>query len=132
MSVLSGPDLFDPNVPPVKFNNSTDVDISSLKVAYFTDNGIVKPTQDIVDVILRAVKFLSSIGMKVEEARPIGIEKTFKLHWQPFFTMCDGGKNVSRFLEKFPDYQVSQLRKQYHEDAKQLKLYKLFTFTPPP
>ncbi len=122
MSVLSGPDLFDPNVPPVKFNNSTDFDISSLKVAYFTDNGIVKPTQDIVDVILKAVKFLSSIGMNVEEARPIDIEKTFELHWQPFFTMCDGGKTVSRFLEELPDYQVSKLRKQYHEDAKQCNL----------
>lgn len=122
LSVLSGPDQCDPSAPPVMMNNPTHIDISKLKIAYFTDNGIVTPTQDIIDVTLSAVKTLADLGASVEEARPQDIEKTFELHWQPFFTLCDGGETVSHFLDKLSTDQISPLRKQYNKDAKKYNL----------
>ena len=122
LSILSGPDQFDPGAYPIPFRNPNDVDITRLKVAYFTNNGIVTPTQDIIDVTINAAKTLADFGMHVEEARPKDIEKTFELHWQPFFTMCDGGETVNRFLEQLPDDKISPLRKQYNHDAKKYHL----------
>lgn len=122
LSVLSGPDGIDPDIPPVTMNNSYEVKLSQLKVAYFTDNGIVTPTQDVIDAVLSAVRVLANMGAKVEEARPHNIEKTFELHWEPFFTMCDGGNSVSECLKTVPHNKISPLRQQYNQDAKRINL----------
>lgn len=122
LSVLSGPDTFDPNVPPVTIGNPDDIDIGKLKIAYFTDNGIVTPSQDIMDATLQAVRVLADAGAIVEEARPCNIERTFELHWEPFFTLCDGGESVSGFLNSLPESQISPLRKQFHKDARKYSL----------
>lgn len=118
LSVLSGPDAFDPASPPVVIGNPFEVDVSQLKIAYFTDNGIVTPSKDIVETTLNAVRVLADLGAKVEEARPENIERTFELHWEPFFTMCDGGESVNGFLKGLSDNMISPLRKQFNRDAK--------------
>ena len=125
LSVISGPDQFDPGAAPIAFTPLSAVDFSKLKIAYFTDNGIVKPTQDIVEATLNAVRVLSDMGATVEEAKPLGIEKTFELHWQPFFTQCDGGETVNDCLKTVPENKISALRKQFNNDAKK---YNLTTF----
>ncbi|CEK10660.1 amidase [Legionella hackeliae] len=122
LSVLSGPDGFDPGAPPVVLRNPSEVDIRQLKVAYFTDNGIVTPNKDIVNATLSAVSALADLGAFVEEARPPNIERTFELHWEPFFTLCDGGETVADILKKLRDDQISPLRKQFNLDAQQCHL----------
>lgn len=122
LSVLCGPDGIDPGCPPVVLGDLTRVNISRLKIAYFTDNGITKPSQDIIDATLNAVHFFADLGAQVEEARPEGIEKTFELHWEPFFTRCDGGDSVSKVFKNLPLDQVSPLRLQFNQDAKKYHL----------
>lgn len=122
LSVLSGPDAFDPFSPPVATGDPQAVDISRLKVAYFTDNGIVTPSRDIIEATLKAVSTLADLGAKVEEAKPQNIERTFELHWEPFFTLCDGGENVNEVLKSLPDNKISPLRKQFNYDAKKYNL----------
>ncbi len=118
LSVMSGPDTLDPNTPPVSLGNPNTVDISQLKVAYFMDNGIVTPTQEIMDATHRAAQVLAEMGATIEEVRPPNIERTYELHWEPFFTMCDGGATVRNFLKDIPDERISALRQQFHQDAK--------------
>lgn len=122
LSVLSGPDEFDPGAPPVQMGKPSDVDISRLKIAYFTHNGIVAPHQDIIDTTLEAVQVLAKLGARVEEARPEGIEKTFELHWEPFFTMCDAGESVASFTKKLSSDKISPLRKKFNSDAQKYDL----------
>lgn len=122
LSVLSGPDAFDPTSPPVVIGNPFEVDVSQLRIAYFTDNGIVTPSKDIVEATLDAVRVLADLGAKVEEARPENIEKTFELHWEPFFTLCDGGESVNGFLKSLSATKISPLRKQFNLDAKKYNL----------
>lgn len=122
LSVLSGPDTFDPNVPPVMIGNPDDIDIGKLKIAYFTDNGIVTPSQDIMDATLQAVQVLADAGAIIEEARPCNIERTLELHWEPFFTLCDGGEGVRGFLASLPYSHISPLRQQFHNEAKKYNL----------
>jgi amidase len=117
LSVLSGPDKCDPNVPPVTLGDFANVDIGQLKVAYFTDNGIVSASKDIEQAVLDAAAILAEHGAKVEEVRPKNIEKSFKYHWETFFTLADGGETVQSFVQSLPEEKISFLRKIFHHNA---------------
>ena len=43
LEIISGPDQVDPYVVPVPIKNSSQVDPAMLKIAFFTDNGLVSP-----------------------------------------------------------------------------------------
>ncbi|KTD54678.1 amidase [Legionella santicrucis] len=122
LSVLSGPDEFDPTSPPITIGNPFKVDVNTLKIAYFIDNGIVTPSKDIIDATLNAVRVLADLGAKIEEARPENIENTFELHWEPFFTLCDAGETVNSFLRGLSINNISPLRMQFNQDAKKYHL----------
>ncbi len=122
LSILSGPDGLDPGAHPVALGSPSQVNISQLRVAYFTDNGIVTPQPEVIAATLNAVRILADLGAKVEEVRPPGIEKTFELHWEPFFTLCDGGENVNAVFNNLPANKISALRQQFNKDAKQYQL----------
>jgi amidase len=75
------------------------VSLSSLKVAFHTDNGILTPTPGTQDVVRKAAAALSEAGAVVEEARPPGIEESFDLAISIYF--ADGGAAVRRLLQKW-------------------------------
>ncbi len=122
LPVLSGPDGIDPTIPSVPLESVVPLNFRRLKVAYFTNNGIVTPSQDIIDAVLRAAKVFADLGAAVEEARPLGIEKTFELHWEPFFDMCDGGASVMNMTATLASDKISPLRKKFYERAKKINL----------
>jgi amidase len=117
LHVMMGADGVDPNAPPVSLPQYRDIDFSQLKVAYFTDNGIVSPTQDIQNAVRDAAILLGDLGANVSEARPVNIERTFELHWEPFFTQCDGGISVLAPFASLAQEQISPLRRQFNRDA---------------
>lgn len=116
LPILSGTDGYDPNVAPVKIQDPNSVDISKLKIAYYTDDGASTPTKDIQEVVKKAAKFFESLGAEVVEDRPKGIERTYELHWEIFFLFGDGGKSVKESLPLSTD-QLSSLRKQFEQQA---------------
>lgn len=123
LNVLSGPDGIDPGAAaPVNIGNPNNIDIKNLKIAYFTDNGIVTPSKDIINAVLDAVSIFADSGAAVIEDRPENIERTFELHWEPFFTMCDGGQTVSKPFNNLKNDEISSLRKQFNYDAKTYNL----------
>jgi amidase len=81
LPLISGPDGLDPNLLPIPVPHASKVDIGSLRVAYYTDNGIVSCTSDTVSCVQEAVLALKDIGVnKCDEVRPPGIEKTLDLY----------------------------------------------------
>jgi amidase len=48
LAIIAGPDGKDPYTYPVSFGAPTRVDLTELKIAYYTDNGIVTPTQETI------------------------------------------------------------------------------------
>lgn len=118
LTILSGPDQFDPDTFPVNIKPVHDLELKKLKIAYFTDNGIATPSQNIKDATLKAVSILEDLGAIVHEARPKHIEKTLELHWQPFFQLCDGGETVNQICDTLDSGQISSLRQQFNRDAK--------------
>lgn len=76
LPVISGTDGVDPSAIPMPPSDPAAVQMKHLRAAFFTDNGIAKPTDEIAEVVRAAAKALEDAGLPVEEARPEGIEQS--------------------------------------------------------
>ncbi|HTE41849.1 MAG TPA: amidase, partial [Steroidobacteraceae bacterium] len=71
LPIIAGPDNIDPSIYPVAIGSTTDVEVSSLRIAYYTDNGSpVKPTPETVVAVERAAKYFESLGARVVQDAP--------------------------------------------------------------
>ena len=96
LPIIAGPDWRDPAVVPMPLGDESAVDLKRLRVAFHTDNGILAPTPETVEVVRKAARVLSDARMKVDEARPAGIEQTFDLIAGLFG--ADGGASLQMLL----------------------------------
>jgi amidase len=124
LPILSGVDAFDPDTVPVNLLDPNTVDISRLKIAYYMDDGCSTPTKDIQDTVLKAAQFFAAAGAEVVEDKPIGIERTYELHWEMYFLFGDSGRSVKDQLSSLKPNDISPLRKQFHSQAYALELDK--------
>jgi amidase len=70
LRVISGPDGEDPHIPPVALREASSVAVSTLRVAWFADNGIRAPTAETADAVRAAVDALASAGATCEHRVP--------------------------------------------------------------
>ena len=94
--VLQGPDGIDPYAPPVSLIPVPL--LKTLRIAYFTDNGISPVTQEIQSLVKEAAHSIKEDVAKVEEKRPLCIDKTFELHWSTFLG-GDRGEGMKQYLK---------------------------------
>ena len=99
LPIIAGVDWRDPAVVPMLLGDPKRVDLKSLQIAYYTDNGIMSPTPETVKVVQRTAKALSDAGMTVEEACPHGIEQTFSICNGLFASATDGGTGMEKLLK---------------------------------
>lgn len=79
LQIIAGPDGIDPGVEPLEWHHMDDVDVSELRLAFHTDNGIATPTVETRQTVERVAGRLASVVASVEDARPPGIEQTADL-----------------------------------------------------
>jgi amidase len=96
LPLLAGSDWQDPAIVNMPLGDPRRVELRGLRVAFHTDNGIMTPEAAIADTVRRAAAALEAAGMRVQEARPPGIERSFALLLALFF--ADGGAGVRRRL----------------------------------
>jgi len=74
MPIIAGPDDLDAAILPMPWADPLKVDISKLRVAYYTNlaPGSVKPTAEMTALVVAGAKFFESLGCKVEESHPPG------------------------------------------------------------
>ncbi len=113
LGIIAGPDWQDPMIVPMPRANPDDVDLSKLRVAFYTDNGTVTPTPEIMQAVKEVAKSLEGYAASVTENRPQRMEETWDL-WTSL-NVADGGYGVLEILEKAGTKQTS--RKMGNPDA---------------
>jgi amidase len=96
LRVLSGPDGRDPWAAPVALGDPTEVDVGTLRVAVYDDNGIAPPTPETAQAVHDAAESLSKAGATVDQAKPPGVEEMASV-LQLFGG--DGGAELRRTLD---------------------------------
>ena len=99
LSIISGPDWDDPHIVPMPLGNPADVDISGLRVAFYTDNGLRIPTDEIVAAVRAAADALADGGCSVEEDLPRAIPDNPEINNQ--LSRGDGQAGARRLLAKY-------------------------------
>ena len=97
LPIIAGVDWVDPAIVPMPLGQAAEVELKGLRVAFYTDNGLMTPTAETVAVIRAAVNALADEGMTVTEDRPPGVAEASDM-WTRFFT-ADGGAAVQRLLQ---------------------------------
>ncbi len=67
LPLICGPDGRDPAVVPVPMGDPGSVDVSQLRIAWYADNGIVTPADDIQRVVTASAKALRVAGFNLAE-----------------------------------------------------------------
>ncbi|MBZ0254770.1 amidase, partial [bacterium] len=96
--LLLGEDPGDPVVGPMPYHDCSSVDVSKLNIAYYTDNGVVTPTQETQETVMSAVKAFEQMGAEVHEARP----SCFGREADVWLDLCgvDGGELLIQVLQQ--------------------------------
>jgi amidase len=97
MPILLGLDGSDRTVIPMPHGDPAQVPLRDLRIAFFTDNGIVPVDADTRAVVEAAARALASEVLLVEECRPPGIEQTFDLEMKMIGP--DGGDGLRTYLK---------------------------------
>jgi amidase len=96
LPIIAGPDGEDPHVAPVALRDPAEVDLGALRVAWFTDNGLHKPTPETIDAVTMAAQVVGATGASLTEGLPPGLERAADL-WQQLVD-ADGKAWLKRLL----------------------------------
>ncbi len=116
LRVISGPDWIDPAIVDMPLRNPADVDLNSLRVAFYTDPpGYKVPAQDTRNAVQAAVRALSDVAASVEENAPQPLERV------PDMTAKigggDGRAGTRRLLDKAGTTDVSAILSKRFDEA---------------
>ncbi|MGH2612090.1 MAG: amidase, partial [Rhabdochlamydiaceae bacterium] len=98
--VLCGPDKHDPHTVPMTLNDFHKVNLASLKVGFYVNNGVKNPSKDIQDAVIKSALFMAQdIKASVEEIQAKYMEHSYELLWELYFEGGDGGVETQQFLK---------------------------------
>jgi amidase len=96
MPFLVGPDGRDFTVVGMPYRDPAEVRLRDLRVAFFTDNGIMPADSETVEVVHRAAAAIATEVQSVDERRPPGIEESHELEMR--LIGPDGGDGLRAYL----------------------------------
>ncbi len=105
MTILSGPDDWDATMSPVPLDNPAAVNLKSLRVAYYTTNGIMDPTKEVQALVKQCVGYFKKLGCKVKEDMPPNMEKLAEVRTK--FNGADDREHIRRLLKLHGTTQAS-------------------------
>jgi amidase len=113
LPILSGIDWRDPAIVPMPLDDAGKVELKNLRVAFYTENGIIAPTPETIETVRSAVHALDDAGTVAEEACPADIEQSYALFRDLF--AADGGAGVQRLLQTAGTTDVHPFVQQFGE-----------------
>ena len=115
LNLICGPDGRDPSVVPMPPISSSQIDPGQLRIAYYTDNGVVPLESDIKRVVLSTVDTLIREGLKVEYARLPEIPKMAELLTE--FREAAMEPAIRRLLKRYNTSQTGPALDRYMKGA---------------
>jgi amidase len=107
MPILARPDGVDHTALDVPYRDPANVRLRDLRVAFFTDNGIVPAGTETVTTVRAAADALSKLTARVDERRPPCIERSYDL--EMMLIGPDGGDGLRQFLRDVGSTQTHRL-----------------------
>ncbi len=93
---------------PAPLGDPATVDIAKLRVAYYTDDGILPPARSVSRAVTEAAGFLAGRGAQVTEWRPPEVARAADIFYGVL--SADGGRGAREFLGRDPrDPRIAQL-----------------------
>ncbi|MDX6560013.1 MAG: amidase [Blastocatellia bacterium] len=111
MPILIGPDGRDHTVIDVPYQDPNGVRLRDLRVAFFTDNGIIPADSETAATVRAAAQTLAGDGAEVDETRPPGIDQSFDLEMKMIGP--DGGDGLRQFLQSVGSKRTHPLLEQW-------------------
>ena len=99
LQVIAGPDGIDPLVVPVPLAPFDDLDITGLRIAVFTGNGVIEAEAPVAAAVERAAQALVDAGARATAAMPPVISQVDDLYER--LRNADGASCVHRLLTRF-------------------------------
>jgi amidase len=97
MPLLVSGDGRDPSVIDVPFVDPAKAKLRGLRVAFYTDNGMVAATAEVAGVVRTAARALTGHVAAVEEAQPACLEQAYHLEMK--LLGADGGDGLRAYLK---------------------------------
>ena len=116
LPIISGPDWKDPAIVAMPLLDPGAVNLKMLKIAFYSDNGVVAPTAETTAVVHNAAKALAAMGVSVTEDLPNALQKSADLYEK--LDAADGRTWVRRLLDKAGTREVSPVVAQSLDSAK--------------
>ena len=98
LGIVSGVDWQDPSVVPMPLGDSASIAFGDLRVATYTDNGLIAPTPEIASAVRDAAAAVASGGARVSRAVPEAISEAVDLI--PRLRAAEGGASVRSALAR--------------------------------
>jgi amidase len=96
LSLLAAPDGNDHSVVGMPLGDPSEVQMKDLRIAFFSDNGIVPADAETIAVVLQAAAALQNEVQRIEECRPPGVDESYELEMR--MIGADGGDGLRAFL----------------------------------
>jgi amidase len=93
MPLLIGPDGRDHTLVPMPYRDPRSIDVSQLRIAWFTDNGIAAPSAETAAVVESAAQ-----ALRASSCRPPHIEESYDLEMT--LIGADGGDGLRAYLQQ--------------------------------
>ena len=120
LPIIAGVDWRDPAIVPMPLGDPKTVSIAGLRVAMYTDNGIMAPTPATAAAVRAAAAALVEAGARVEEDCPAMLERTADLANN--LSGGDGRAWVQRILQRASTTEIHPLLRQRFDEAKAVEV----------
>jgi amidase len=120
LPIIAGVDWRDPAIVPMPLGDPKTVSIYGLRVAMYTDNGIVAPTPETAAAVRAAATALVEAGARVEEDRPAILERSAEL--ANSLAGSDGRAWVRRLLQRAGTTEMHPILRQRFDETKAVEV----------
>ncbi len=97
MTILAGPDNSDATMAPVPLGDPAWVNLKTLRVAFYTSNGIMAPTKEVQALVKQCVGYFKKLGCKITEAMPPKMAELADIRTK--FNGADGREHIRRLMK---------------------------------